>query len=106
MRERTGLWIGAAIFLLLAVGVTVGFVFLAESDVRLKELFMVLLGVVGVGCYYVLVTGYLWPLYEDTKLQKLRAREADAQAKAAAEAAKPEGYPLDKGAVPLLAVPI
>ena len=106
MRERTGLWIGAAIFLLLAVGFTVGFVVVAESDVRLKELLLILLGVVGVGCYYILVAGYVWRIYEDTKLQKLRAREADAQAKAAAEAAKSEGYPLDKGAVPLLAVPI
>lgn len=104
MEQRTGLWIGAAIFLLLAAGVTVGFVFLAVSDVRLKELFMILLGVLGVGCYYVLVTGYLWPLYEDTKLQKLRAREADAQAKVAAEATTPVvvGVHLD---LPLIAVP-
>lgn len=101
MEQRTGLWIGAAIFLLLAVGFTVGFVVLAESDVRLKELFLILIGVAGVGCYYILVTGYLWPIYQDTQLKKLRA--ADPQAKTAIE--QPPvvvGVHLD---MPLISVP-
>ena len=74
MDNRTGFWVGALLILLLAVGFTVGFVVVAESDAMLKELFLVLLGVAAVGCWYVFGT-YLLQIYRDMRLRKLAKDE-------------------------------
>ena len=104
MDDRTGFWVGALLILLLAVGFTVGFVVVFESDAMLKELFLVLLGVACVGCWYVFGT-YLLQIYRDRKLQKLRAADAQAQAQAPIEQSPvvvSAGVHLD---MPLLSVP-
>ena len=102
MDNRTGFWVGALLILLLAVGFTVGFVVVAESDAMMKEFFLVLLGVAGVGCWYVFGT-YLLQIYRDMRLRKLAEDEQHAAA-APAKPAKPS-TPARKESLPLIPVP-
>jgi hypothetical protein len=102
MDNRTGFWVGALLILLLAVGFTVGFVVVAESDVMMKELFLIMLGVAGVGCWYVFGT-YLVQMYKDRRLRKL-AEDEQYVARVKAAAAKPS-TPARKESLPLIPVP-
>ena len=103
MDNRTGFWVGALLILLLAVGFTVGFVVVAESDALMKELFLVLLGVAGVGCWYVFGT-YLVQIYNDRRLRKLAEDEQYVARVKAAAAAKPS-TPARKESLPLIPMP-
>ena len=86
MDDRTGTWVGALLIFLLAVGFTVGFIVVAESNVLLQEFYLVLLGVAGVGCWYIFGT-YLLKIYKDRKQGKLAEKAAAEKAAAEKEAA-------------------
>lgn len=102
MDNRTGFWVGALLILLLAVGFTVGFVVVAESVVMMKELFLIMLGVAGIGCWYVFGT-YLVQMYKDRRLRKL-AEDEQYVAAVKAAAAKPS-KPAREASLPLILAP-